>query len=86
MHCSEMSMLVVGRWAKVIIAFGNGMSVIITGWAKGEPTSMNSVLTMKAAYSPPVAEMVSFTGLSSKCRGEQGQYYRIAEEDEDNGH
>ena len=47
---------------------------------------MNSILTMKAAYSPPVAEMVSFTGLSSKCRGEQGQYYRIAEEDEDNGH
>ena len=41
---------------------------------------MNSVLTMKAAYSPPVAEMVSFTGLSSKCRGGQGQYYRIAEE------
>lgn len=30
MHCSEMSMLAVERWAK-IMAFGNGMSVIITG-------------------------------------------------------
>lgn len=49
-------------------------------------TSMYSVLTMKAAYSPPVAEMVNFTGLSPTCRGGLGQYYRIGEEDEDNGH
>lgn len=58
MHCSEMSMSAVERGAKVM-AFGNGMSVI-TGWGEGEPTSMHSVLTMKAAYSPPVAEMVKF--------------------------
>lgn len=37
-------------------------------------TSIQSVLTMKAAYSPPVAEMVSVTGLSPKCRGGLGQY------------
>lgn len=49
-------------------------------------TSKYSVLTMKAAYSPPVAEMVSFTGLSPKCRGGLGQYYRTGEEDEVNGH
>ena len=47
---------------------------------------MNSVLTMKAAYNPPVAEMVSFAGLSPKRRGGRGQCYRTAEEDEDNGH
>ena len=85
MHCSEMPMLAVESWAKVV-AFGNGMSVIINGWGEGEPTSVNSVLTMKAAYNPPVAEMVSFAGLSPKRRGGRGQYYRTAEEDEDNGH
>ena len=30
MHCSEMSMSAVERWAKGM-AFGNGMSVLITG-------------------------------------------------------
>lgn len=48
--------------------------------------SIYFVLTMKAAYSPPVAEMVSFTGLSPKCRGGLGQYHRTGEDDEDNGY
>lgn len=47
--------------------------------------SMDFVLTMKAESSPPVAEMISFTGLSPKYGGGLGQYYRI-EEDEDNGY
>lgn len=47
--------------------------------------SMDSVLTMKAESSP-VAEMISFTGLSPKHGGGLGQYYRIGEEDEDNGY
>lgn len=46
---------------------------------------MYFVLNMKGVYSPPGAEMVSFTGLSPKCRGQLGQY-RTEEEDEDNGY
>lgn len=52
---------------------------------KEDMASMRLVLPMKAAYSPPVAEMVGLTGLSPNCRGALGQYDRIGEGDEDNG-
>lgn len=46
--------------------------------------SMHCVLTIKRVHSPPVAEMVSFTGLSARRRGGLAQCYRIGE-DKDSG-